>query len=302
MLNSTVKLAAVWPSPPGPGKNSQTMKNCAAPFHLLPFATALIAFCAAELSAQTYIAAEDSAVYGAYSDGWQTGDVSGRGFGPWKLYAPDYVDVEEEQYAGFFIAEAELEADLGQSALDGKAFGIFANGTGFEETVAFRALNQALNPGDTFSCRLEFDGFKSKFDRDSTRVSSVGIAFRASPQANSLGELVEGRLLVLAVIEGLSTYQILDAESRLNTRVFIDPEGVELGLTPRGNGSYDLQLITLSDQVRHDFPGRAFKVDPNPDPATPESAIHSFALFNLNGGASNAYFGAFQISRQETER
>ena len=283
------------------GNSSRSMIKCLQSSKSIIQASILYALLGGGVEAQTYIAAEDSALYGAYSDGWQTGDASGRGFGPWKLYAPEYVNAEEEQYAGFFIAEASVEQDLGQAALEGKAFGIFANGTGFEETIAFRSLNQPLNRGDTFSCRLEFDGFQSKFDRDSTRVSSVGIAFRASPEANSLGELVEGRLLVLAVIEGLSTYQILDAETRLNTRIFIDPEGVELGVTPREDGRYDLQLITLSDQVRHDFPGRSFNFDPKTDDAPVQQSIHSFALFNLNGGASNAYFGAFQVSRQEAE-
>jgi hypothetical protein len=51
--------------------------------------------------AQTYISAEDEAFYEAYTDGWQTGDWSGRGFKGWQLFAPDYGATSEEQYQDF---------------------------------------------------------------------------------------------------------------------------------------------------------------------------------------------------------
>lgn len=263
----------------------------------------LCAFAAsvAPVAAQSYVAAEDEAYYDAYNDGWQTGDWSGRGFGQWRLFAPEYAEADQEQYAGFFIAEAAKEADLAQVASEGKAFGVFANGTGFEETVAFRAFEHPLNAGDVFSLRFEFDGFVSKFDRDSEKISSVGIALHQQPDIHELSDLSKGRAIVLAVIEGLSTYQILDGESRFNTRVFLDTEGVEVGITIQADGYYDLQLMTLSDQVVHRFEQRMLKQDlvkeEAPAAATPK--LSSFALFNLNGGKNNAYFGAFQISRQE---
>ncbi len=255
--------------------------------------------CPVALAAQSYISAEDEAYYENYQDGWQTGDWSGRGFKDWRLFAPQYVNEEEEQYAGFFIADAEQEEDLSKSAREGKAFGIFANGTGFEETVAFRAFERPLNTGDVFSLRFEFDGFGTKFERDAEEISSVGVALRTTDRAEDLSELTEGRALVLAVIEGLSTYQILDAAGRFNTRVFIDQDGVEIGLKVVGGGRYDLQLMTLSDEVVHSFTNRQMKINPEVEEEEAVPSLRSFALFNLNGGANNAYFGAFQISRQE---
>ncbi|MDG1242124.1 MAG: hypothetical protein P8R37_06750 [Opitutae bacterium] len=262
-----------------------------------------LALSVSSVAAQSFIAGEDEAFYEAYNDGWRTGDWSGRGFGQWRLFAPEYAAAEEEQYVGFFIAYADKETDLAQTAREGKAFGIFANGTGFEETVAFRAFEQPLNVGDVFSLRFEFDGFNNKFERDSEKTSSVGVAMHLQTEINDSSELSEGRALVLAVIEGLSTYQILDADARFNTRVFLDSEGVEVGVTIGAAGRYDLQLTTLSDHVMHHFIGRtlkqaeskkggAVKLDPQ---------LNGFALFNLNGGKKNAYFGAFQISRQEGE-
>ena len=250
--------------------------------------------------ARSYIAAEDEAFYDAYNDGWSTGTWSGRGFGAWQLFAPEYATEGEEQYAGFFIADAAGESDLKQSAREGKAFGIFANGTGFEETVAFRSFQRPLGQGDVFSLRFEFDGFSDRFESDTTAIASVGIALRQDADAGSLADLAEGRVMVLAALQGLSTYQILDGEPRFNTRVFLDHEGVEVGITIRKDNRYDLQLTTLSDQVVHHFPNRSFNV--KPVEGTQEAqvvSIQSFALFNLNGGDSNAYFGSLQVSAQE---
>lgn len=253
------------------------------------------------LPAQSYVASEDEAYFDAYADGWQTGDQGGRGFGAWELFAPEYPAEDASRYAGFFIAEASNEADLAGAAREGKAFGIFANGTGFEETVAFRAFERPLAAGDVFSLLFEFDGFVSKFEGDSQEQSTVGIALRTTAAAGTSMELVRGRALALAAIRGLSTYQIIDADPRLNTRVFLDPKGAEIGITLRPEGRYDLQIRTLSDNVVHRFPDRRLDLGDRQQPsaaAMPEQ-VCSFALFNLNGGRNNAYFGALQVSRQE---
>ena len=226
--------------------------------------------------------------------------MGGRGFGTWQLFAPEYAAEGEEQYAGFFIADAAGESDLKQSAREGKAFGIFANGTGFEETVAFRSFERPLGQGDVFSLRFEFDGFSDRFESDTTAIASVGIALRQDADAGSLADLAEGRVMVLAALQGLSTYQILDGEPRFNTRVFLDHEGVEVGITIRKDNRYDLQLTTLSDQVVHHFPNRSFNVKSvEGTQGAQVVSIQSFALFNLNGGDSNVYFGSLQVSAQE---
>lgn len=252
-------------------------------------------------SAQSYIAGEDEAHYQAYNDGWQSGDQSGRGFGEWQLLTPEYASEEEEQYAGFFIANTERETGLGDFTSNGKAFGIFANGTQFEETVAFRAFDRALDPGDQFSLRFKFDGFVSKFERDSDEISSVGIALLNYSSAVSFNAIAEGRLLVLAILEGLSTYQLFDGEKRYNTRVFIDPLGAEIGILILENNRYDLQIMTLSDQVVHQFTNRPLLLTKAQKEIDRDLSndVRGFALFNLNGGANNAYFGALQVTRDE---
>ena len=55
-----------------------------------------------------------------------------------------------------------------------------------------------------------------------------------------------------------------------------------------------------SDQVRHRFPNRQMNLPNAEEEEVPmEVSLKSFALFNLNGSANKAYFGAFQISRKE---
>jgi hypothetical protein len=251
--------------------------------------------------AQTYIAGEDEAYFDAYSDGWQSGDQSGRGFGVWQLLAPEYASEDEEQYAGFFIADAASETEFADFGSYGKAFGIYANGTQFEETVAFRAFDRSLAPGDHFSLRFKFEGFTTKFERDAEEISSVGIALRNDATANSLDAIAEGRLFVLAILEGLSTYQLFDGGNRFNTRVFIDPRGAELGITIREDNHYDLQIMTLSDQVVHHFKNRPLQLPRQKKNADSQvkREVCGLALFNLNGGANNAYFSALQVTRTD---
>lgn len=235
-----------------------------------------------------YNAAEDEAYFGPYEDGWQSGDQGGTGFGPWQLFAPTYTE-GENRYAGFFLAEADREPDLAGAAVQGRAFGVFANGVGFEETVAFRPFAEPLREGDTFSFLLEFDGFSTKFDSDSAEVASVGLALRGGSRGAGIEDLARERRWVIAAVEGLSTYQVYDAEPRFNTGVFIDPEGALVSVRLREGNAYDLQIQTLGDGRIHEFSGRRLRPSERP--------VQSFALFNLNGGSSNLYAGGFQLSR-----
>ena len=130
--------------------------------------------------------------------------------------------------------------------------------------------------------------------------STVGVIFRNSESGNTVEDLSQGRSLVFAAIKGLSTYQVLDAGGRFNTGIFLDPEGVEISVTLKKNMTYDLQIITLSKNIIHNIEGRALIKEFNTDNSNQraESVLRGFALFNLNGGLNNAYYGSFQILRK----
>ena len=233
--------------------------------------------------------AEDQAHFGAYHDGWQNGEYSGKGFGAWELTAPQQ---GEGRYAGFFIAEANREPDIGAVARDGKAFGIYANGIGFEEALAYRPLAEALKPGDILSLSLNFDGFVGDADETDTDAM-VGVAL--VERFTRDGETRTRRRAVFGLIESLSTYQIVDGAHRLNTRIFLDPVGVTVSFILRADARYDLEVHTLGDDKVYRFEDRRLLVTEEPED---DGTVTGLSLFNRNAGANNAYFNALQIFRR----
>ncbi len=81
--------------------------------------------------------AEDDASQDAYNGGFDSGKNGGSGFGEWKMTSEGN---DENRHSGFFVATTENNKDLNGIAKNGKAWGLFANGTGFEQAVAYRAF------------------------------------------------------------------------------------------------------------------------------------------------------------------
>lgn len=234
--------------------------------------------------------AQDEAYFDAYSNGWETGTNGGFGFQNWRLFRPDFPEEEGVlRFAGFFLAQEEVEGNLGLTARNDRAFGIFANGTGFEETLAYRRFWEALRPREVFSWKMTFEGFQSKFDEDAEGLKSVGLILRGSSTVETMEDINNDRRLVIAAVEGFSTYQVYDLNGRFNTGVFLDPKGalfvVKIGL----DNTYQLEIQTLSDGRVQRFENRFLDEGEGP--------LHGFALFNRNAGLNNVYFGAFQIDR-----
>jgi hypothetical protein len=245
---------------------------------------------AASAPGQGITRAADEADYDAYHNGWETGHNGGNGFQPWQLFRPEFTGEDaERRFAGFFLAREEVEGNLGLTAQNGRAFGIFANGTGFEETLAFRRFWDPLRFGEVFSWKMTFQGFESKFEEDAADVKSVGLILRGNSDVAGIESMESDRRLVVAAVEGFSTYQIFDREGRFNTRIFLDPAGALFVVTLQEHGSYRIEIQTLSTGEVHRFEGR--QLSPGDGP------IHGFALFNRNAGVHNVYFGSFRIDR-----
>ena len=100
--------------------------------------------------------AEDDASQGAC----ESGKNSGSGFGEWKLMTEGN---DDNRHSGFFVATSDNNKDLNGIAKNGKAWGLFANGTGFEQAVAFRAFSEPLATGDSFSFLMENGKIEKKF-------------------------------------------------------------------------------------------------------------------------------------------
>ena len=234
--------------------------------------------------------ASDYAHDDAYIDGWNEGTNGGYGFEPWLLYASTVS--APDQHAGFFLADAEVEADLNGAATLARSFGSFANGVGFEETIAVRTFEYPLEPGDIFSCKFEFDGFEAKFEGEEGEIASVGLALRAGRNMAQRDELANNSLFTLCVLNGLSTYQIFDGSGRFNTRVFVDPAGVELTVEVLTEETYNLTLRTISESRVFRLDNRSFLL---PERSGEAPDIEGLAFFNFNGGRNNAYLDALVI-------
>ena len=99
------------------------MKTSAAPLSASPCLRTLVR------ADQTNVA-EDDASQDAYNGGFESGKNGGSGFGEWKMTNEGN---DENRHSGFFIATTANNPDLNGIAKNDKAWGIYANGTGFEQ-------------------------------------------------------------------------------------------------------------------------------------------------------------------------
>jgi len=112
----------------------------------------LILVLASPLFAESSVIAEDDASQSAYGGTWDNTKNGGSGFSAWTLTTEGN---DNDRHSGFFIAETKNNQDLNGVQKSDKAFGIFANGSGFEQAVAYRAFEKPLQTGDSFSFMME---------------------------------------------------------------------------------------------------------------------------------------------------
>lgn len=233
--------------------------------------------------------AEDEAWDDGYNHGWIDKSSGGKGFGPWTLIAPTYS--QDTRYSGFFIANKDSNPTL--NGIGERAFGMFANGHGFEECVAYRKLNHRLRDGDTFSLFMEFDGFNTKFGSDTLRPGKVGFALLTDAEKDDVRAYDKDARFVFEAVQGKAHYVVVDSEATFDTGIPIDPKGVMVAVTLRGRYLYDLQVKTMSDGVVHEFDNRRLAGDRR-------DKISGFSLFNLNSEESDVFFGGLQVARPLT--
>src|SRR5919197_1058948 len=112
--------------------------------------------------------------------------------------------------AVFFITNTKNNSDLNGIAKNDKAFGLFANGTGFEQAVAYRAFEKPLKPGDSFSFMMENGVFDAKFGTDDPTPGSIGLALRTSNANSSVADYNKDAVFEFGYYSGKDNYQIFD--------------------------------------------------------------------------------------------
>ena len=230
--------------------------------------------------------AEDDAAHSGYGGSWGNDKNGGSGFAAWITTSEG---TGTDQHAGFFIADTSSNADLNGIAKDGKAFGLFANGSGFEQAVAFRAFNKPLEIGDSFSFMMETGGFEKKSDKDTAGGGAIGLVLRSGTASSSPGDYNKGAMFEFGHYEGTTNYQIHDGTQNPDSGVAFNDSGVIVTVTVTGSDTYDLEIQTAKDKNLTKLPGRKF---------ASSGSIESMAVFNRNGEKYDAYFNGFQVSRE----
>ena len=242
---------------------------------------------AANAVAEPTNVAEDDASHSAYGTAWENGKNGGSGFGPWALTSEGS---GADRHSGFFIADTKNNQDLLGAAKNDKAFGVYANGTEFEQAVAYRSFEKPLQVGDSFSFMMENGQFEKKFDKEEQPPGSIGLVLRSSNANSSVADYNKDAVFEFGFYQGKGTYQIYEGSGDgADSGVVLDDSGVAVTVTITGAGTYDLEIQTLKDKKLTKMAGRKLK---SGDP------IQSFALFDRNGEKNDAFFNQFQVTRE----
>jgi hypothetical protein len=251
------------------------------------------AFCLTnQIRGESTVIAEDDASQSAYGGQWDNSKSGGSGFGNWSLTTEGN---DNDRHSGFFIADTKNNPDLNGIVKGDKAFGLFANGPGFEQAVAFRAFEKPLQPGDSFSFMMDNGMFEKKFDKDDPTPGSIGVVLRTSNANSSVADYNKDAVFEFGYYSGKDTYQIYDGSGadKSDSGVAFTDSGISVTVTITGADSYDLEIQTLNDKKLTRLPGRKL---------SGSGSIRSFAIFNRNGEKNDAYFNQFQVARQTTAR
>ncbi len=231
--------------------------------------------------------ADDDANQGMYSGGWNDGSGNDNGFFAWKMVEK----VEPERsYAGHYLSNL-TEHPSTEIVTTDRAFALFANGRGYEESVAFRGFAAPLQSGDNFTFDMMSGSFDPRWDEDSDTPGEVGVAYRTGNASLTVGDVEMGARMRFFVREGTPNYLISDSENEFDTGIPVEWGAVSVTLTLVDADTYDLEVINLHDKTmkksleRRKFGGQS------------GAPIESLALFNRNSERNDFVFNNFRLSR-----
>ena len=253
---------------------------------LLAACTALVLLATSAFAEPTNIA-EDDASKSEYGGSWDSGKNGGTGFGSWTMTTDGN---DADRHSGFFIATTDTNKDLNNIAKEGKAFGMFANGSGFEQAVAYRSFITSLAVGDSFSFMMENGKFEKKFEKDESGGGAVGLVLRTGNSTSATTDYNSGAMFEFGFYQGTDNYQIYDGSKPSDSGVAFTDAGVTVTVTVTGSDSYDLEIQSMSDKKLTKLPGRKF---------ISSGEIESIAVFNRNAEKNDVYFNQFQVARDE---
>jgi hypothetical protein len=250
------------------------------------YVLALLAlFVSSSIVAEMTNIAEDDASQSAYGGSWDSGKNGGTGFGRWRLVR----EAGGGRYSGFFIADTKINHDLNGISKNNKAFGMHANGFGFQQAIAYRAFEKPLQIGDSFSFLMDNGPFEKKFDKDDPTPGSIGVVLRTSNANDSVADYNKDATFEFGYYQGKSNYQINDGNDKSDSGVAFVDSGIAVSVILKGVDTYDLEIQTLADKKITTLLNRKLKSS---------SPIQSMALFNRNVEKNDAFFNQLQVTRE----
>lgn len=241
------------------------------------------------LAKEQAVFGDDDASHGAYSSGWATGKNGGTGFGEWTLQS--YQMSGRQSHAGGFIATSDNNPDLNAIAIKKKAFGLFANGEGYENAAAFRTFERALKPGQSFSFTFEHGMITRKFDRDDPAPGSVGFVLRSGNASASVDDYNRDARFEFGYFKESNGYRIYDAENgKPVTDLPFSDSGFSVTFTLVTPDTYDFEITALATKKTVKLAGRKLG-------GTPGAPLTSFAFYDRNGEANDVFFNGLQLSQ-----
>ena len=252
---------------------------------LISAALALFPFASAWALTQLNVG-EDQANQGMYSGGWNVGSGGDNGFFAWKMVSKSD---GEGSYAGHYLGKLGEKPEVAPITTD-RVFALFANGSRYEESVAFRGIAIPLEPGDNFTFEILHGPFQDKGGQDDPAPGEVGVTYRTGQADGSVGDINLGARLRFFAREGSANYLITDREQEFDTGIAMTEEALALTLTLVDADTYDLEVINLRDKSVKLLAGRKFGGEAG-------APIQSLAFFNRNAERHDFFFNNFQLSR-----
>jgi hypothetical protein len=226
-------------------------------------------------------AAKDDAGQSVYNAGWK--DAGGTGFGDWKFqesHGPT------DSFAGHFLANTGENPEMAAIAPNGKAFGLYANGSEFESAAAFRAFSSPLPVGSSFSFQMMNGVIEQKGATDNPGAGSIGLTLRNGDAADAPDDYNKGARFEIIHLKGEANYQLYDGEASHDSGVAYSDKGLTVKVTLADADSYDLEITRLADNQMTKLPGRKLGGS---------GTIDSFCIFDRNGEKADGFFNNFEV-------
>jgi hypothetical protein len=223
------------------------------------------------------IAAQDKA--SNYASGWSNGANEGSGFLAWTLQ-DDNNTPGPGDYSGFFLATS------GSTAVDtgGESFGLYANGTNYNEAVAWRGLRAAVAVGQVFEVKF--------LNNDIAAGQAAGLSLlpgAATASTNTLAGITTNACLSVYFTGGGADYLLSDGNGVTDTGIAFNQNGLLLQIAPLSTTNYLLRILGAD--------GAPLEAQFVNEPFLRAGPLDGFASYALNTGAGgNVYFNQLEVA------